>query len=544
MAPDITARPERGDVQQQRGVLERLQAGAVTFALELQVRSQVGARQALVALARAMAKSSPLDKGAAGLAAMSEAAEFVAIGSVSRALEAAELEDEVVATTTGLSQTGEVLAAPPVLIASAVNKEIASRARLIGLVFGGSSFGKDLDRRADVQHDAAVETIEVVTPGLSQGRFGVDAGTSERMLSGATGGLDVGRALREGDALDIAITAAGRAAQVGVTSVDALAAAGMLARGVSKVVTAVRGAVAPDSAMAGVGGRGLGGGASGGEAGVGGKAALAPEASIAGVGDEVQSGAKAPPSTGSAKGPGADEAPVGPADSRQSALDGPPPKGEPKTEPEPVSPEEPTAGKGDKDCKCDEESGDSTVGEGTESGGEGSRVPGGPKRTPSDWTPDEASRRVDELAKEGHGPQRHEGQVTPEDHARRVLDGRDPASGSAQDFVHGGQHHAPATSSSFTSNEAYAQAESSVRASPQFQAKAASGKNYIEVEQSLSAALGPGYRDYVFGVTKSDPRSTLNAVDFTGGKVVARYRLVDTPQGAVYRLVTMFAEPR
>ena len=174
----------------------------------------------------------------------------------------------------------------------------------------------------------------------------------------------------------------------------------------------------------------------------------------------------------------------------------------------------------------------------------GGTPPGGPRgsrQSPSDWTPEEAARRVDELAQQGHGPQRHEGQVTPEAHARRVLDGVDPATGSAEDFAHGGQHRAPKTSSSFTSNEAYAHAESAVRNSPEFAAKASTGTPKFAVEMPLSDALGAGYRDHVFGVTKLDPRATLNTVDFTGGKVVAVYER--TASGS-YKLTTMYAKPR
>lgn len=178
-------------------------------------------------------------------------------------------------------------------------------------------------------------------------------------------------------------------------------------------------------------------------------------------------------------------------------------------------------------------------------GAPGSGRTGGPRgptrRTPSDWTPEEAARRVDELSQEGHGPQRHEGQVTPEQHARRVLDGVDPATGSARDFAHGGQHRAPRTSSSFTSNEAYAQAESAVRSSPAFDARAAAGGEWFRVEMPLSEALGQSYRNHVFGVTKMDPRATLNTVDFTGGNVVAYYR---RNASGGYRLDTMYAEPR
>ena len=178
------------------------------------------------------------------------------------------------------------------------------------------------------------------------------------------------------------------------------------------------------------------------------------------------------------------------------------------------------------------------------SGGEArasERVPPGQRRTPEDWTPEEAAARVKELEADGHGPQRHEGDVTLEDQARRVRDGVDPMTGSARDGVTGGQHRAPATSSAFKSNEAYAQAESAARGSPEFSARSAQGTPTIEVSVPLEDALGPNYLKHVDGVSKAGARQgTLNRVDYTGGRVVAVYERTSTG----YSLKTMYPAPR
>jgi hypothetical protein len=128
-----------------------------------------------------------------------------------------------------------------------------------------------------------------------------------------------------------------------------------------------------------------------------------------------------------------------------------------------------------------------------------------------------------------------------EDHARRVLDGVDPMTGSAADGAWPGELHDPVpTSTSFTSNEAYAQAEAAAHRSPEFAKQAAAGKSTIYVKQlTLSDALGPQYLDHVDGVTLKDPAASLSRADLTDGRVFAIYDLRDGD----YVLRTMYPKP-
>lgn len=157
----------------------------------------------------------------------------------------------------------------------------------------------------------------------------------------------------------------------------------------------------------------------------------------------------------------------------------------------------------------------------------------GAPRAPEDWTPDEAARRVKQLETEGprsHGPQKHEGQITGEQHRARALEGIDPVTGAKGDI--------PTASTSFTSPEAYAQADFAVRNTPEFQAKAATGAPTIRVEStSLETALGPGYLKHVEGQTAVGAAAgTTKSVNFAGGRVFALYD--KTPTG--YALRTMY----
>lgn len=178
--------------------------------------------------------------------------------------------------------------------------------------------------------------------------------------------------------------------------------------------------------------------------------------------------------------------------------------------------------------------------------GNRSGVAPGSRRTPHDWTPDEAASRVDELKVQGHGPQKHEGQVGKAQHDERVLRGADPETGAVEVWRGGpkaGQPKIPPKSSSFKSNEAYAQAEAKAREHPDFTRGASEAKPEIKVKDlSLRDALGDDYLKHVEGRTTigSAPGST-RATDFSGGTVTAIYR---RNASGGYDLVTMYPDGR
>ena len=102
-------------------------------------------------------------------------------------------------------------------------------------------------------------------------------------------------------------------------------------------------------------------------------------------------------------------------------------------------------------------------------------------------------------------------------------------------------HVAPRISTSFKSNEAYAQAEHAVRQCAAFAAECAKRLQVVSVvDLPLSEALGPGYLGYVEGVSKDTAERLVRPIDFTDGLVFAKY----LRSGRDLLHVTMFPEPR
>jgi hypothetical protein len=137
--------------------------------------------------------------------------------------------------------------------------------------------------------------------------------------------------------------------------------------------------------------------------------------------------------------------------------------------------------------------------------------------------------------------------VTLEQHARRVKDGIDPMTHSARDGVNNGQHRAPATSSSFTSNQAYAQAELKTRESPWFESQAKNGQDPIVVKDlEIKDALGPNHERFVVGLTKKNAQQgTLLGANYSRGRITAVYDAVRDTSGKIagYKLRTLYPTP-
>lgn len=127
-----------------------------------------------------------------------------------------------------------------------------------------------------------------------------------------------------------------------------------------------------------------------------------------------------------------------------------------------------------------------------------------------------------------------------------MLRGVDPSTGESPVYTKGklkGQPKPPPNrSSSFRSNEAYAQAEQSARAQQDFIDGKAQGKAEIVIEDlSLRDALGNDYLSHVEGRTTvgAAPGAT-RSTDFTNGTVTAVYRR--NIKTGDYDLVTMYPE--
>jgi len=150
--------------------------------------------------------------------------------------------------------------------------------------------------------------------------------------------------------------------------------------------------------------------------------------------------------------------------------------------------------------------------------------------------------RFAELEAQGHGPQRHEGAVTRQMLIDRVLDGKDPMTGTSVDGVTGRPHRPPPIATRITTPEAFVAAESYLRRTAAYRAARDAAlfapmyrRGSFSVVLSLDDALGPDYLRLVEGVRRADGR--IVDVDFEGGLLLAIFRL--EPSGAPV-LVTMY----
>jgi SPP1 gp7 family putative phage head morphogenesis protein len=152
------------------------------------------------------------------------------------------------------------------------------------------------------------------------------------------------------------------------------------------------------------------------------------------------------------------------------------------------------------------------------------------------------ARRFAELEAQGHGPQRHEGAVTRQMLIDRVLDGKDPMTGTSVDSVTGRPHRPPPIATRITTPEAFVAAESYLRRTAEYRAARDAAlfapiyrRGGFSVVLSLDDALGPGYLRIVEGIKRAD--GSIVDVDFEGGLLLAIFRL--EPSGAPV-LVTMY----
>jgi SPP1 gp7 family putative phage head morphogenesis protein len=152
------------------------------------------------------------------------------------------------------------------------------------------------------------------------------------------------------------------------------------------------------------------------------------------------------------------------------------------------------------------------------------------------------ARRFAELEAQGHGPQRHVGAVTRQMLIDRVLDGKDPMTGTSVDGVTGRPHRPPPIATRITTPEAFVAAESYLRRTAAYRATRNAAlfapmyrRGSFSVVLSLDDALGPDYLQLVERVRRADGR--IVDVDFEGGLLLAIVRL--EPSGAPV-LVTMY----
>ncbi len=140
--------------------------------------------------------------------------------------------------------------------------------------------------------------------------------------------------------------------------------------------------------------------------------------------------------------------------------------------------------------------------------------------------------RFDELADQGHGPQRHEGVVTRQMLEDRVLRRIDPMTETRVDGVTGGTHRRVPIATRIKTQFNFVAAEAHIRRSPEYHAGREAAlhdpDNYdgrFEVSLPIEDVLGPDFRTKVEGVRRIMGTSSVEGVEFSGGRVIAVYKL-------------------
>lgn len=153
--------------------------------------------------------------------------------------------------------------------------------------------------------------------------------------------------------------------------------------------------------------------------------------------------------------------------------------------------------------------------------------------------------RIAQLEREGHGIQRHGPLVTQQQLIERVVEGKDPMTGSAIDGVHGGTHQYARHATKVNTEAAYVYAEERIRNSQDFFAETgASTTGAAQVQILLRDVFGDEFRDYVSGVTrygqKNAPSGYGNTIFSDQANIVGRYRKNSAGE---WKFVTMFPDP-
>jgi len=148
-----------------------------------------------------------------------------------------------------------------------------------------------------------------------------------------------------------------------------------------------------------------------------------------------------------------------------------------------------------------------------------------------------------DLAKQGHGPQRHEGMVTPEQLDARLLEGKNPQTGTIwEDATRKRRHRCGNHATKFLAPGDYVDADETVRSSAAFETQMKKSKRQrlktLVISPDLENVLGSDYATKLVGSSRDG--STVKETDFTGGKLKAIYKL--QPNGS-YALLTMYPNP-
>ena len=170
---------------------------------------------------------------------------------------------------------------------------------------------------------------------------------------------------------------------------------------------------------------------------------------------------------------------------------------------------------------------------------------------PERLDPQFVTKRMEELAAQGHGPQRHGADITLDQLIDRAVNGIDPITGTVYDAYRKNPdgtkalHAVGRNATRFTSDEAFIRAEKTVRESPIYErAKSSSQDGYFQVDMPASEVFGQNYLDHFEGATRLGSRNNpagWESTDFTNATVRARYNI--DLNGRV-NLITIYPEPQ
>ncbi len=158
-------------------------------------------------------------------------------------------------------------------------------------------------------------------------------------------------------------------------------------------------------------------------------------------------------------------------------------------------------------------------------------------------------KQYDEIAKKGHGVQRHGTEVTERQLDARVIEGKDPITGTTNDGVTGKNHNYGKDATKFTSKESLVKAENFIKNTQSFKDKLNNARqlndDIIAVKDvKLEDIYGKDYKKELFGKTrqgtKNNPAGAIET-DFTDGTITAIFK--KDVKGSWY-LDTMYPAPK
>jgi hypothetical protein len=152
---------------------------------------------------------------------------------------------------------------------------------------------------------------------------------------------------------------------------------------------------------------------------------------------------------------------------------------------------------------------------------------------------------ITQLEREGHGIQRHGPKVSEQQLIERVIEGKDPMTGTTTDGGHGGTHQYAQHATKVKTDAAYSYAEKYIRNSQEFSIETSASPNgRAQVQIPLKDIFGADFRDYVTGISRYGPKNSPAGHGYTSfsdqATMVGRYR---QNSSGTWEFVTMFPDP-